>query len=386
VSVSSDDKTAEAWVGTQVPAYTIAAIARATGINETAITLHRNVMGGGFGRRAIYTMDYVGTAAWLSKRIHKPVKVTWDREDDIRYGFFRPLTAHHLRAGLDQQGNILAWHHRVACEEPLNRYDKELPKVWGPIPLITMLGSEHQKEDRTPLIDAYALPDRLVEHMPVDSGIRVFAMRGVGATPNKFAIESFIDEIAASINKDPLDYRLQLLKQSSRGQTVLKRVAKMCDWRAQRKDRALGISYSYYGGSLTAAVAEISLDSKRYEIRVHNVWVAADVGIAVQPDNVRAQYEGGVIYGLSNCLKERINIKDGMVQQSNFHDYSLLRINEAPNIEVEVLDSSEHPTGVGELGTVIAPCAVANAFAKLTGRRLHYMPFFSEQIRNVLQA
>ena len=384
--VKEGGRRVEAWVGTQAPAYTVEAIARLTGADRTAVELHRMPMGGGFGRRAVFSMDFVTSAAWLSKKLGKPVKVVWDREDDIRYGYFKPMTAHRLRAALDNKGRIQAWHHRVACEEPLTRHDKPITEAWGNIPLITMLGSAHRAEDRSPLIDAYYLPNRLVEHIPLDTGIRIHAMRGVGAAPNKFAIESFIDEIAAHLDIDSLTYRLRLLERSERAKRVLNTVARMARWHEKRDGTALGIAYSHYGESLVAAVAEVSLDTAGYAIKVHNFWLAADVGIAIQPDSLRAQLEGGVIYGLSNCLKENLTLKNGIVQQTNFHDYPLLRANEAPAIHVEIVESTEHPTGAGEMGTVIAPCTVANAFARLTGKRLRQMPFLSEQVRKVVGA
>lgn len=386
VWVKDGGRKVEAWVGTQAPAYTVDAIAGMTGLDRAAILLHRMPMGGGFGRRAVYSMDFVTSAAWLSKKLGRPVKVVWNREDDIRYGYFKPMTAHSLRAAVDDKGRIQAWHHRVACEEPLTRHDKPITEAWGNIPLITMLGSAHRAEDRSPLIDAYYLPNRLVEHIPVDTGIRIHAMRGVGAAPNKFAIESFIDEIAARLDTDPLTYRLRLLERSERAKRVLKTVAQMARWHEKRDGTALGIAYSHYGESLVAAIAEVSLDTAAYAIKVHHFWLVADAGIAIQPDNLRAQLEGGIIYGLSNCLKENLTLKNGMVQQTNFHDYPLLRANEAPTIHVEIIESTEHPTGAGEMGTVIAPCTVANAFARLTGKRLRQMPFLPEQVRKVISA
>ena len=386
IQIKDGGQRVEAWVGTQAPAYTVDAIARVAGVDRASVELYRMPMGGGFGRRAVYSMDFVTSAVWLSKKLGKPVKVVWDREDDIRYGYFKPMTAHRLRAALDNKGRIQAWHHRVACEEPLTRHDKPITEAWGNIPLITMLGSAHRAEDRLPLIDAYYLPNRLVEHIPVDTGIRVHAMRGVGAAPNKFAIESFIDEIAARLDTDPLTYRLRLLARSARAKRVLNTVALMARWDEKRDGTALGVAYSHYGESLVAAVAEVSLDTAGYVIKVHHFWLAADVGIAIQPDNLRAQLEGGVIYGLSNCLKENLTLKNGIVQQTNFHDYPLLRANEAPAIHVEIIDSTEHPTGAGEMGTVIAPCTVANAFARLTGKRLRQMPFLPEQVRKVVSA
>jgi len=290
-----------------------------------------------------------------------------------------------LRAAIDSEGNIQAWHHRVACEDPLRRHEPLLYQGWGEIPLISMLGSEHRADDGSPLPHAYNLPVRLVEHIAVDTGIRVYAMRGVGAGPNKFAIESFIDLIAAKLQLDPLAYRQHLLQQSPRAQNVLRRVAELARWSEPREGRALGIGYSHYADSLVAGIAEVSISQARNEIKVHEFWLVADIGVVVQPANVRAQLEGGVIYGLSNCLKENLTIHNGIAQQTNFHDYRVLRMNETPAVHVELIASAEHPTGAGEAGTIVAPCAVANAFASLTGKRLSQMPFLPEQVRKLLQ-
>lgn len=386
VWVKPDGESAEAWVGTQAPPYTVDAIARTTGLERDSVTLHRTLLGGAFGRRSLYSMDFVTSAAWLSKALLRPVKVIWDRPDDIRYGHFKPMTAQKLRAALDSEGRIVAWHHRVACEDPLRRYDPPLYEGWGHIPLIAMLGSEHKAEDGSPLPHAYDLPTRLVEHVPMDVGIRIYAMRGVGAGPNKFAIESFVDEIAAHLQRDPLEYRLALLRQSPRAQAVLRKAAELSRWQEPREGRALGIGYSHYGDSLIAGIAEVGFDAATHEIRVHEFWLVADVGIAVQPANTRAQLEGGVLFGLSNCLKERLSFENGVAEQSNFHQYQVLRMHEVPPVHVELVSSSEHPTGAGEAGTIVAPCAVANAFAALTGKRLRQMPFLAGQISAVLAA
>jgi len=381
VWVNEDGQSVEAWVGTQAPPYTVDAIARNTGVDRAAIMLHRTLLGGAFGRRSVFSMDFVTSAAWLSKELRQPVKVVWDRADDLRYDHFKPMTAQKLRAAFDNDGNIKAWHHRIACEDPLRRYDPPLYEGWGMIPLISMLGAEHHAEDGSPLPHAYNLPVRLVEHIPVDTGIRVYAMRGVGAGPNKFAIESFVDEIAARLQLDPLTYRLQLLQQSRRAQNVLRKVAEMARWSEPRQGRALGIGYSHYGDSLVAGIAEVSVDTSRHEIRVHEFWLAADAGVVIQPGNTRTQLEGGVIFGLSNCLKESLTISNGIAQQTNFHQYQLLRMRDAPAVHIELVASMEHPTGAGEAGTIVAPCAVANAFASLTGKRLRRMPFLPRQVK-----
>lgn len=384
VWVKDGGESVEAWVGTQAPAYTVNTLAQATGVEPSRVTLHRSLLGGAFGRRSVYGMDFVEDAAWLSKELQRPVKVIWTREDDIRNGYFRPMTAQYLRAALGKDGRILAWHHRVACEDPIRRHEPLLDEAWQQAPLIGMHGSEHQGTDGTPLDFAYDLPQRLVEYLAVEAGVRVYAMRGVGSLANRFAVESFLDELAQHFHVDPLDYRLGLLHRSERAQQLLHTVADMASWGKPRPGRALGLSYAHHADSLLACVAEISLESKGENIVVHNVWVAADVGIAVQPDNVRAQVEGGVVFGLSNAMTERISVKEGLVQQSNFHDYTITRMRETPRIHVQVMPSRVRPTGVGETGTVVTPAALANAFAALTGKRIRHLPMTSERLLEAL--
>lgn len=385
VSVRADGKSAEAWVGTQAPKYTLDKVAEITGVESSRVTLHRCPMGGAFGRRSVYAMDFVQDAAWLSARLRKPVKVIWDREEDIKLAYLRPMTGQFIRAALRDDGMIAAWHHRVACEDPVKAHEPLLWQAWQQAPLVGMLGSEHRAEDGADLAHAYDFPDRLVEYAPVEVGVRVYAMRGVGAMPNKFAIESFIDELSAEARRDPLAYRLALLHRSERARHVLQTVAEMADWGRPRNGRALGIAYSHYAGSLIGCVVEISAQPASGEIRAHNVWVAVDAGIVIQPDNFVAQIEGGVLYGLSNALMERITLENGQVQQSNFTDYPLLRIDAAPAIHVHAVKSLEPPSGAGEIGTVVAPAALANAFAALTGRRIRQLPLTRERVRAAVE-
>ncbi|MFO1377884.1 MAG: molybdopterin cofactor-binding domain-containing protein [Steroidobacteraceae bacterium] len=385
VSVSTDGRSAEAWVGTQAPKYTVDKIAEIAGIDPAAVTLHRCPMGGAFGRRSVYVMDFVQDAAWLSARLRKPVKVIWDREEDFKLGYLRPMTGQLIRASLREDGSIAAWHHRIACEDPIKVHEPLLWQAWQQIPLIGMLGSEHRAEDGAEFLHAYDLPQRLVEYVAVESGIRVYAMRGVGAMPGKFAIESFVDEAAAESRTDPLAYRLALLHRSPRARHVLETAAAMAHWGQRQEGRALGLAYSHYAGTLIGCVAEVSVDAAAGEVRVHNVWAAVDAGIVVQPDNFVAQIEGGVIYGLSNALLERITIGKGQIQQSNFSNYPLLRLDAAPRVHVHVVKSVEPPTGIGEIGTVVTPAAMANAFAALTGRRIRQLPFTSERVHAALR-
>ena len=383
VSVTDAGKKAEVWAGTQAPANTVEAVARILDIPVHDVKLNRSLLGGGLGRRTVPSMDFVVDAAWLSRVLQRPVKVVWTREDDLRSGHLKPMTAHYLRAAVDTRGNISAWQHRVASDESIKMLDRPSYEAFGKVPVTSMLGASHHAMDRT-LGDAYDLPNRLVEHVAMDTGVRLYPVRGVGATPNNLAIESFIDELAAQQNADPVEYRLRLLHKSARGRRIIETVAGMAHWTRERHERALGIAYTHYVDTVAAAVAEISCEQKQEKITVHNVWIAADVGLAIQPDNVRAQLEGGIVHGLGYTLSERITIKNGLIQQRNFHDYSVMRMADAPAVHTELLRSDREPTGVGETGSILAPAAVANAFAALTGKRLRHLPFTPERIREVL--
>ena len=374
VWVKDNGAEVEAWVGTQAPVYTIKAIARATGADESRIKLHRAMLGGGFGRRSISEMDFVDDAAWLSRQTGRPVKLTWSREDDVAAGWFKPATGQFLRAGLDSRGHIDSWHHRVAVQEPLTTAEPAIYESIDRRPVISMPGTDHLE---------YEFPHQLVEHLPVEPGIRTFSVMAVGFTPNKFAVESFVDEIAVEQGADALEFRLRHLQGSQRAQRVLDSVAGMSDWSRRREnDRELGIAFAEYHHTLVAGIAEISLEDDL--IRVHDVWVAIDPGVAVQPDNIRAQVMGAVVYGAGNALTERITFRNGRVQQANFDDYPVPTMADSPRVHVEILPGGDEPSAVGQTGAVLVAPAIANAFERLTGKRLRHMPFTRERVREAL--
>ncbi|MDE0514183.1 MAG: molybdopterin-dependent oxidoreductase [Gammaproteobacteria bacterium] len=366
----------EAWVGTQAPVYTIKAIARETGVDESRVELHRAMLGGGFGRRSISEMDFVDDAAWLSKQTGRPVKLTWSREDDVIAGWFKPATGQFLRACLDSRGHVNGWHHRVAVQEPLTTAEPAIYESIDRRPVISMPGTDHLE---------YDFPNQLVEHLPVEPGIRTFSVMAVGFTPNKFAVESFIDEIAAEQGADALEFRLRHLQGSQRAQRVLDAAAGMAGWsRSRENDRELGIAFAEYHHTLIAGIAEISLEGDL--IRVHDIWVAIDPGVAVQPDNIRAQVMGAVVYGVGSALTERITFRNGRVQQANFDDYPVPTMADSPRVHMEILPGGDEPSAVGQTGAVLVAPAIANAFERLTGKRLRHMPFTRERVREALRA
>ena len=376
VHVKDNGQDVEAWVGTQAPVYTIKAIARETGADESRVKLHRAMLGGGFGRRSISEMDFVEDAAWLSKQTGRPVKLTWSREDDVVAGWFKPATGQFLRACLDSRGHVNGWHHRVAVQEPLTTAEPAIYESIDRRPVISMPGTDHLE---------YDFPNQLVEHLPVEPGIRTFSVMAVGFTPNKFAVESFVDELAAGQGADALEFRLRHLQGSPRAQRVLDTVAGMAGWSRRREnDRELGVAFAEYHHTLIAGIAEISLEDDL--VRVHDMWVAIDPGVAVQPGNIRTQVMGAVVYGLGNALTERITFRNGLVQQANFNDYPVPTMADSPRVHIEILPNGDEPSAVGQTGAVLVAPAIANAVERLTGKRLRHMPFTRERVRAALNS
>jgi isoquinoline 1-oxidoreductase beta subunit len=234
--------------------------------------------------------------------------------------------------------------------------------------------------DTTP----YAITNVLAEHVILPRRARIAAWRGIGHGHNRFATESFVDELAVAARSDPVSFRRLLLGENRRAQALLDKIVTMSNFGAPPEGRAHGLSLAPLKNSLAVGVAEIALDRATGVIRVHRFWAAIDVGLAVQPKNLIAQVEGGIIFGLSALLKERITIQQGEVQQSNFYDYTLLRASEAPEIQVEIITSEGPPSGAGELGVPMTGAAVGNAFFALTGKRLRHMPFDPKRVKAVL--
>jgi isoquinoline 1-oxidoreductase beta subunit len=374
-AVSPAGDSAEVWCGTQYPTAALAAAARALNIAAERVKINHTLLGGGFGRRGDYDQEFVVDAVLMSKSAHRPVKVMWTREDDVHNGHFRPITAHYLRAGLDASGKLIAYHQRVVGDRVLPFEDP--PRFHGnnDRDYLLMNGVE---------LKSYDIPNQYGGQIPRDTGVRTCPLRGIGFTANKFVVEAFIDEVALKREVDPAQFRMQLLKYSPRGQRVLQRVAEMADWSRKRDNTALGCAFIDYNDTLISGVAEVSVDHSTGQIKVQNFWCVVDCGIAVQPDNVVAQFEGGIVYGLGLALTEEISIRDGAVQQNNFYDYRVMRMNDLPEIHVEVIPTDNHPTGVGQMPVPIVAPAVNNAVARLTGVRLRETPMTQERVKKAL--
>jgi isoquinoline 1-oxidoreductase beta subunit len=375
-SVSPAADAVELWCGTQSPTMAVDTAAKALGVSREKVDLHYTLLGGGFGRRGHRDDDYIVHAVLLSKAAKRPVKMMWTREDDIHNGRLRPITAHYLRAGLDSSGRIVAWHQRLAGDRVIPYMDPIRYKLGGEKDTILMLGVE---------LRSYDIANQYCGLIYRDSGVRTSPLRGIGYTANKFVTEAFLDEIAQKRGVDPVELRLALLKDTPRGRAVVERAAQMARWGTKRPDdRALGFAFIDYSGSLLAGIAEISVDRREGKIKVHNFWCAIDCGIAVQPDNVIAQTQSSIVYGMGMALTERISIKDGAVEQSNFYDYQVMRMNDVPEMHIEIVATDNHPTGAGQMGTPLVAPAISNAFAALTGKHLRETPMTPDRVKKAL--
>jgi isoquinoline 1-oxidoreductase beta subunit len=372
--VKDGGKSVEMWAGSQSPTHCVRSVAEALGIAPENVQLHRTYLGGGFGRRSAKDHDWAVDSALVSKELGQPVKVIWSRESDVRYGRFKPMTAQYLQAAEDKDGRLIAYHHRLVADEALAMTD----------PLRYEKGKEFPRISTTGIKTDYDFANVLVEAVRVKHGLRMSAVRGVGSTVNQFAAESFVDEIAAARGADPVEFRLELLKKLPAEQEVLRAAAKMAGWQTGEKS-GRGVSFVTNAGTYLATIAHVAVDRDTGAIRVPEIWIAADVGVAISPRNLDAQLQSAVIHSLSNLLKERITFKNGAVQQSNFYDYPVLRMSEAPDVHTHVVPSTRNPVGVGDLGGIGVGPAVANAFFSATGHRLRQSPFLPERVLAVLK-
>jgi isoquinoline 1-oxidoreductase beta subunit len=360
VHVRQDD--CEVWVGSQILGRAQAMAAKVTGLPLEKVVVHNHLIGGGFGRRL--EVDGVARAVEIAKQVDGPVKVIWTREEDIQHDMYRPYFFDRLSAGLDEKGMPVAWSNRFAGSSILARF---LPPAFNN-------GLDPDTTDGA--IDlVYALPNMRVEYLRVEPpGIPTAFWRSVGPSHNVFVTEGFIDELAAAAKQDAVAYRLALTDKSPRAKAVLELAAEKAGWGRPLPERVgRGVSLQNVFGTYLAMVAEVEV-SKDGAVRVRRVVGAVDCGVAINPDIVRAQIEGAAIFGITAALYGEITLKDGRVEQANFDTYQMLRINEAPAIEVHIVRSFQPPGGMGEPGTSAIIPAVANAIFAATGKRLRKMP------------
>jgi isoquinoline 1-oxidoreductase beta subunit len=359
----------EIWVGTQAIARVQAMAAKAADLPVEKVTVHNHLIGGGFGRRL--EADGAVRAVEIAKQVDGPVKVVWTREEDIQHDMYRPYWVDRIAAGLDKSGKPIAWINRFAGSSVIARW---LPPAFkdGLDPDTT--------EGAIDLV--YALPNFHVEYIRVEPpGIPTAFWRSVGPSHNVFVTESFIDELAAAAGQDAVAYRRALLDYNPRAKAVLDLAAEKASWSSPLpKGRGRGIALQYVFGSYLAQVAEVDV-AKDGSVRVRRVVCAMDCGTVINPDTVQAQIQSGVMFGVTAALYGEITLKNGRVEQANFDTYQMLRINEAPAIEVHVVKSTEPPGGMGEAGTSGIVPAIGNAVFAATGKRLRKMPIDSNALK-----
>lgn len=369
----------EVWNGEQMQTGDQYALAGLFGLKPEQVTIHMLYAGGSFGRRASSHSDYVLEAAQIVKAINgrAPVKLVWMREDDMRAGYYRPLFHHALEAALDDKGRLTGWRHRLVGQSIVagTAFEKNLVK--DGIDQVSVEGAANLP---------YAIPNMKVDlHTPKDIPVPVLWWRSVGSSHTAYSTETFLDQVAAAMGKDPVALRLELLAKHPRHAGVLKLAAEKAGWGTplkagkpgERRGRGVAVHESF--NSYVAQVAEVTV-AKDGSIKVDRIVCAVDCGIAINPDNVRAQVQGAIGFALSAALHGEITLKEGRVEQGNFDGYPPLRIHEMPVVEVHIVPSAAAPSGIGEPGVPPAAPAVANAIAAATGKHLTRMPFNAAEL------
>ena len=340
------------------------AVAGALGLKPEDITLQTTFLGGGFGRRL--EVDFVVQAAQISKAVGKPVKLLWSREEDMTHDFYRPMGVNHLKAGLDAAGNPVAMHFKVTSQSVTQR-------AFG-LPVETF--DPFMAEAAVP---GYEIANTQHDLVISDTGFRVGYWRAVSHNMNAFANESFMDEMAKAAGKDPYAYRMALLKNQPRYANVLKLAAEKAGWgNPLPAGHAHGIALMEGYDSYMAQVAEVSMQDG--QLKVHKVTVAADVGHMVNPDTVEAQIQSSIVFGMGAGLMQEITMDKGRVQQTNYHNFPVVRMSDAPKIDIVLVNSTEKPGGIGEPATALVVPAIANALAALTGKRVRKLPMNAQAI------
>jgi len=368
------DNFCEVWVPTQNQEMSMDVTKEITDLDEDQIRIHTTLLGGGFGRRL--ETDYVTQAVTISKFMRKPVQLTWMREEDIQHDFYRPASMSRFQISLGADGLPKQWNNQLAAPSILKRY-------FSPLGWIGFDPTSTEGADELP----YSIPDFDFDYSLVDPGVPVGFWRSVGSSHNAFYTESALDEAAHAAKQDPFEYRRKLLQHEPRFRKVLEKVAEDAKWgRRLPEGHGLGIALHKSFASIVGAVLEISTNSSGL-LKLHKAWITIDCGKVVNPDTVRAQMEGGFIFGLSAALGEEISLKAGRVEQSNFHDYAILRLQGVPEIYVSIIENKalddDEIGGVGEPAVPLAAAVLANAIFSLTGKRYRSLPLSKHGVKLV---
>lgn len=359
----------EVWCGSQVLGRAQKAAADALGVPLGKVAVHNHLLGGGFGRRL--ETDYVSQAVRLAKHVQGPVKITWSREEDMRHDYYRYLNHSRVTVGLDARGQPVSWRHRVVGPNIMSRF---LPVYQKDGVDLDIVGGAY---------GPYDIPNVFIEYVRQEApnGLNTGNWRGVGATRNVYIVESVMDELAARAGRDPVEYRLGLMQGAPRVRATLEIAARMAKWGRKLPERsAMGVACFNDFGSYLTVIAQVRV-AQSGRVTVEHVWTAVDTGIPINPDIIRAQMEGGIVFGLTAALQGRITVAKGRVVEGNFDTYPVMRMRESPPIEVHIVESDADPGGVGEPGTSGAIAAVANAVAAATGRRAFALPLDPNQLK-----
>jgi isoquinoline 1-oxidoreductase beta subunit len=367
VAHRNDDGIIEVWGGHQIPDMYQMASAQVAGVDPSQVKMHVMKSGGGFGRRAVADADVIVEAVAAAKALgwRAPVRMQWTREDDMRAGRYRPAYVHRLRAGLDADGNIIAWDNHIVGQSIV---------AGTPFEGMAQNGVDPTSVEGSSTLP-YGIANLSVGLTTTDVKVPVLWWRAVGSTHTAYATEAFFDELATASGKDPVAWRLEMLKEHPRHARTLELVAEKANWGGPVPEgRARGVVLHESFSSVVAQIAEVSVDGT--DVRVHKVWCAVDCGTAINPDTIKAQMEGGIGFGLGSILTEELNIAEGgVVDEGNYDSYAVLRMDQMPEIEVHIVPSDSPPTGVGEPGTPPIGPAVANAVFAATGKRIYRLPF-----------
>ena len=355
----------EIWVGTQAQTINRMDAAKVLGLDPERVRINTTFLGGGFGRRGNPHSDFVVMGAQVAKAIQKPVKVMWTREDDMKGGWYRPFWFNRLNGGLDANGKVIAWHHTIVGQSIMAGTYNEKTRIKDGVDAASVEGAKELP---------YEIPNILVDLHSHQIGVPVQWWRSVGHSHTCFAVESFVDELAHAARKDPYHFRREMLSNHQRHRGVLDLAAQKSGWgKPLPAGRGRGIAMMESYGTFVAQVAEVSIDEPG-RLRVHKVVCAVDCGRNVNPSIIEAQMQSAIVFGLSAALRGAITLRKGRVEQSNFHDYRVLRMDRMPVVEVHIVQSRENPGGIGEPGTPPIAPAVTNAIFSLTGERIRRLP------------
>jgi isoquinoline 1-oxidoreductase subunit beta len=366
------------YTGSQFQTFAVGTLAAVLKVDAAKIRLHQHYLGGGFGRRL--EPDIMLETALIAREVKRPVKFIRSREEDLRRDFYRSATLQLVRAGLGADGKIVAWENTLVASHPGKRWGPDFVDKKG-LDQFALNGADH----------VYDIPNQIVRAVPVETGISVGYVRAVAPNYTFFAVETFMDELAKVAGRDPLEYRLSMLSGAPRLARVLKLAAEKAGWGSPlppNSGRGLACvsAQEKKTPTWTASVVQARVDPASGVVQIEKIVCAVDCGIVVNPDGARAQIEGSILFGVSNALKERGTVANGALVQSNFHDYQVLRMNEAPEVEVHVVPSTEFPTGLGEPGTTTVAPALSNAIFAATGARVRQVPLSPDRVLAAIRA